>query len=54
MVKEAEPMDDKIEAVITVPTYHEGKNLQKTLENYAKIQNPEKFEIVIFDNHPKH
>lgn len=50
---EKEPMDPEIEAVITVPAYQKGKNLQKTLENYAKIRYPEKFEIVIFENHPQ-
>jgi hypothetical protein len=39
--------------VITIPAYHEGKNLEKTLRNYAKLKNRNRFEIVILENHPK-
>lgn len=53
MVRQLEPMDKKIEAVITIPAYREGKNLKKTLEKYAKMRNPEKFEIMVLENHPK-
>jgi hypothetical protein len=53
MVKDVPLMDKNIEAVITVPAYLEGDILEKTLRNYAKLDNREKFEICILENHPK-
>lgn len=46
------PMKPETKLVITVPAYHEGANIKHTLEQYAKMKNPERFEIVIFENHP--
>lgn len=53
MIKEVPPMDSATEVVITVPAYMEGGVLEKTLRNYAKLNNKEKFEICILENHPK-
>lgn len=46
-------LDTKTEAVIAIPAYHEANNLEIALQQYAKLENPEKVEIVIFENHPK-
>ncbi len=53
MIRDLPPMKDNIEVVITLPAYLEGKNLEKTIRNYAKMNNHEKFEVVILENHPK-
>lgn len=53
MIKDAPSMKDSIEVSITVPAYQEGKNLEKTIRNYAKLNNRSKFELVILENHPK-
>lgn len=49
----APPFDEQTEVVVTVPAYLEGKNLEKTIRNYAKMKGRGMFEIVIFENHPK-
>ena len=46
-------MEKNIKISITVPAYQEGKNIEKTIRNYAKLKNRENFELVIFENHPK-
>ncbi len=53
VVESAPPMRPHTEAVITVPAYHEGGNLEKTLRNYAKLGGRDTFEIVILENHPR-
>lgn len=52
MVSSQPAMRPETEAVITVPAYREGKNLEKTLLNYAKLNDKQKFELVILENHP--
>lgn len=44
-------MKNEIETVITVPAFLEGPNMEKTLRNYAKLKNRNKFELVILENH---
>ena len=46
-------MSKNIDTVITVPAYQEGKNIEKTIRNYAKLKNRDRFEIVILENHPE-
>lgn len=46
------PMGKDIEVVITVPAYQEGKNIAKTIANYAKLKDKQLFELVILENHP--
>ncbi len=53
ITKDAPEFDKNTEVVITIPSYQEGKNLEKTLRNYAKLHGRDKFEIVIFENHPQ-
>ncbi|MDD5489619.1 MAG: hypothetical protein PHP25_02990 [Candidatus Moranbacteria bacterium] len=53
MVSGSQTMKKDTEVVITVPSFKEGKNLEKTLRNYAKVKNRKKFEIVILENHPR-
>lgn len=53
IIQDAPSMNQNIEAVITVPAYQEGKNLEKTIRNYAKLKNRDRFEIVILENHPR-
>jgi hypothetical protein len=45
------PMKEGIEATVIMPSGLEGKNLERTLANYAKMNNRDRFEIVIFENH---
>lgn len=52
MTSSSEPMDRNVEVVVTIPSYKEGKNLEKTLRNYAKLKGRNNFEIVILENHP--
>lgn len=52
LVQGAPPMKPSIEVVITVPAYQEEDNIEKTIEKYAAMEGHEKFEIVIFENHP--
>ncbi len=52
LVAGVESMSPEIETVITIPAYREGKILEKTLRNYAKLKDRSKFEIVILENHP--
>ena len=47
------PMSPDTKLVITVPAYQEGQNITHTLEQYAKMNNLDKIEIVILENHPK-
>lgn len=53
IVDDLPPMKDGIEATVIMPSGLEGKNLERTLANYAKMNNKDRFEIVIFENHTK-
>lgn len=50
---ESENMKKTVDIVITLPAYGEGKNIEATIRNYAKMKDRERFEIVIFENHPR-
>ncbi len=52
LIRDQESIDDETEVFITIPAYKEGKNLEKTIRNYAKLKNRNKFELVILENHP--
>lgn len=52
LVAETPEMKKEIDLVITAPAYGEGKNIEATLRNYAKMKDRHRFEIVIFENHP--
>jgi len=51
MIKGQEKIDPRVDVIITIPAGLEGKNLEKTIRNYAKLKNRHKFELVIFENH---
>jgi hypothetical protein len=53
MIKDVPSMDSNTKVVITIPSGLEGKNMEKTIRNYAKLKNRESFELVIFENHAK-
>jgi hypothetical protein len=53
LISGEKPMGRNIETVITVPAYQEGKNLEKTLRRYAKMNDKDRFELVILENHPE-
>lgn len=53
MISGIPPISPKVETIITVPAYQEGANIEKTIRNYAKLNNRDKFELVILENHPK-
>jgi hypothetical protein len=53
MIGGQKAMSMGVETVITIPSYQEGRNLEKTLRNYAKLNNRNGFEIVILENHPE-
>jgi hypothetical protein len=46
-------MSKDVEAIIAIPSYREGGNLEKTLRNYAKLKSRNHFEIDILENHPE-
>lgn len=51
MIRGQEKIDPLVDVIITIPSGLEGKNLEKTIRNYAKLKNRHKFELVIFENH---
>lgn len=51
MIRGQEKIDPSVDVIITIPSGLEGKNLEKTIRNYAKLKNRHKFELVIFENH---
>ncbi len=53
LISGASKISTDIETVITIPAYQEGKNIEKTIRNYAKLKNRKNFELVILENHPK-
>ena len=53
MVLGQKSINKDVEAIIAIPSYHEGGNLEKTLRNYAKLKNRNHFEIDILENHPE-
>lgn len=53
IIATAPPMGQNVEMVITIPAFQEGKNLEKTLRNYARLRGKDKFEIVILENHAR-
>ena len=52
LVSSDSKMGKEVETVITIPAYQEGKNIEKTIRNYAKLKNRNNFELVILENHP--
>ncbi len=52
LVASAPEMKKEVDLVITAPAYGEGKNIEATIRNYAKMKDRHRFEIVIFENHP--
>jgi len=51
LVKEAPPLSPTTKLSIAIPAYKEGVHIFKTLEHYAKLEDPSKFEVVILENH---
>ncbi|MSU76053.1 glycosyltransferase family 2 protein [Patescibacteria group bacterium] len=52
LVESAPTMRGDTTAVIAIPAYREGENIEKTLEAYAAMTGTKPFEIVILENHP--
>ncbi len=52
LVAGAPLMKKSVELSITVPAYSEENNIEKTIRYYATLKNPERFELVILENHP--
>lgn len=45
-------LSDEIEAVLGLPAYKEGKNIYRTLSEYAHQTYKNRVAILVFDNHP--
>ena len=53
MVLGQKSINKDVEVIIAIPSYHEGKNLEKTLRNYTKLKSRNHFEIDLLENRPE-
>jgi hypothetical protein len=46
------PISNECQVSIAIPALGEGASMRKTLEQFAKLESPEKFEVCILDTYP--